>query len=126
MLKVTYSPRLPYFFLHGCLVEPVGVLFVPLGWQRVKEEGGISVYRQLPEKGDHASPDSATTGTTDAANVEKVSLALRDSAPSKYACVKCHGEVRASPERIFELLTDDTRYVRTPAWDRQHNPSMNK
>lgn len=65
-------------------LHSIEALFTLLaGWRLVRQEGGISVYRR------HMQGDS--------------------DQGSRYACVKCHGEVRAAPDKVFELLTDETR-----------------
>ena len=47
----------------------------------MRSEGGVEVYRKLID------------------------------ANSQYACVKSYGEVKASPEKIFQLLCDMSRCV---------------
>ncbi len=85
---------------------------LPAGWLRVRLEDGISVYRLLPVK-EKLTPaavaDTPGGHSTATPTSEQVVAAAAAVPSSKYACVKCYGEVKASPEKIFQLLTDETR-----------------
>ena len=57
----------------------------------MKEEDGKRVYRRF--------------------KVDNLNDTQTEDTVSKFACVKCHGEIDANPNDVFDLLTDGGRSV---------------